>query len=94
MTGDRRPDQIVRDLRPLAGSGVEVVDARAVGIDFATGLVETTQGSLRYDYLVIALGAELAPSCAGLPMGACLYTSEGAVRLRDALHFDTTALWP
>lgn len=88
MTGDRRPDQIVRDLRLLAGSGVEVVEARAVGIDFATGLVETTQGPLRYDYLVIALGAELAPEAVpGLPDAAhTFYTSEGAVRLRDALR--------
>jgi sulfide:quinone oxidoreductase len=88
MTGDRRPDQIVRDLRTLVRPGVEVVQADVTGIDPAGGRAETTGQPISYDYLVIALGAELAPGAiVGLAEAAhTFYTWDGAARLHEALR--------
>jgi len=88
VVGDRRPEQVVRDLRTLVRTGVEVMDAEVVGLDPARGRVETTRGPVNYDYLVVALGAELAPDAVpGLAETAhTFYTWEGSVRLRDALR--------
>lgn len=88
MVGDRRPEQVVRDLRTLARRGVEVLEAEVVGLDLGRGRVETTRGPVGYDYLVVALGAELAPEALpGLAEAAhTFYTWEGSVRLRDALR--------
>lgn len=88
MVGDRRPDQIVRDLRTLVRQGVDVVQAEVVGIDPAGGRVETTRQPISYDYLIIALGAELAPEAvAGLEETAhTFYAWDGAARLHQALR--------
>src|SRR3972149_4934249 len=55
MVGDRRPEQVARDLRTLSHPGVEGMQAEAVGLDPGAQRGETTQQSLRYDYLVVAL---------------------------------------
>ena len=87
MTGDRKPEQITRPVRKLVRSGVEVMEAEAHGIDIQTQRVETSEGSLTYDYLIVALGAELAPE--GIPgladAAQTFYTFEGTIKLRDAL---------
>jgi len=90
MTGDRRAAQITRDLRTLVPRRVEVVQAEARSIDWSHQRVETEGRAIPYDYLVIALGAELAPEAIpGLAETAqTFYTLEGAERLRAALgHF-------
>jgi sulfide:quinone oxidoreductase len=88
MTGDRRPDQISRDVRHLVHKDVELRQAEARGIDLANRRVETTAGSLTYDFLVVALGAELAPaSIPGLAEAAqTFYTFEGAAALQRTLR--------
>ncbi len=88
MIGDRRPDQIVRDLRTLVRPGVDVVEAEVVRIDPAGGRVETTRQPISYDSLVVALGAELAPDAiVGLAETAhTFYTWDGAARLYEALR--------
>jgi len=88
MVGDRRPEQVVRDLRTLTHPGVDVIQAEVVGIDPGAQRVETTQQSLSYDYLVIALGAEYAPeSLPGLePAAHSFYTWTGAAELSRALQ--------
>jgi sulfide:quinone oxidoreductase len=87
MTGDRGPDQISRGVRQLVHKSVELQQAEARAIDLPTHHVETTAGSLTYDFLVVALGAELAPgSVPGLVESAqTFYTFEGANKLRTAL---------
>ena len=87
MTGDRRPEQITRPLRQMVRRGVEVVQAQVHRIDPDKGYVEADGQSLAYDYLVVALGAELAPEAIpGLVEAAhTFYTLESTVRLRDAL---------
>lgn len=96
MTGARRPEQISRDVRQLVRRGVEVVLAEAQAVDVTNRDVQTTTQSLHYDYLIVALGAELAPErVPGLLAGAgapptnavhTFYTLDGAARLRDALQ--------
>lgn len=87
MTGDRRPEDIRRPLASLLQTGVEFVHASAEGLDLARQHVATTAGNIDYDYLIVALGAELAPEAVpGLKDGAeTFYTVEGAARLRDVL---------
>jgi len=87
MTGDRQPQRVTRDVRELVRPGVEVINAEIRRIDLANRLVETDHESLAYDYLVVALGAELAPDAMpGLASAAhTFYTLDGAARLRTAL---------
>jgi sulfide:quinone oxidoreductase len=88
MTGDRRPEQISRDVQQLVHKGVELLHAEARGIDLAAHRVETSAESLTYDLLVVALGAELAPgSIPGLTESAqTFYTFDGAAKLRSVLR--------
>jgi sulfide:quinone oxidoreductase len=87
MTGDRRPEQISRDVRDLVLESVELMHSEVRGIDLATHRVETSTGPVAYDLLVIALGAELAPE--GIPglaeAAQTFYTFEGATKLRAVL---------
>lgn len=61
MVGGRRPEQLSRPLRDLVRRGVEVLRADVRGIDTERRAIVTEDGELRYDELVVALGAELAP---------------------------------
>lgn len=87
MTGDRQPQQVIRNVRDLLRPGVELVQGDIRGIDVKNRRVEIDQESLAYDYLVVSLGAELAPDAIpGLAAGAhTFYTLPGATRLRSAL---------
>jgi sulfide:quinone oxidoreductase len=87
MTGKRRPEEISRDVQQLIHKGVELLHGEARGIDLAAHRVETSAGSVTYDFLIMALGAELAPdSVPGLAESAqTFYTFDGASKLRIAL---------
>jgi len=87
MTGDRRPEQITQDVRQLVRPGVDLHLAEGQTIDIANCTVQTSTQMLHYDYLVVALGAELSPeTIPGLVERAyTFYTFDGAVKLRDAL---------
>lgn len=88
MTGDRQPEQITRDVHQLLLSGVELILTEAQMIDLSNCRVQTSAQTLYYDYLIIALGAELAPDAIpGLAESAqTYYTFDGATKLRDALQ--------
>ena len=107
MTGGRTARQISRPLDRLTKKGIEVVCGDIVGIDPETRRVELVECStgddpvslrlggvrrdLEADYLVISLGAELAPeTIPGLAeTGHNFYTLAGAETLREALaRFD------
>lgn len=87
MTGDRKPDRIARPVRSLVRPGIEVLHNGATGIDLAGRRVITSAQAVTYDYLIVALGAELAPDMIpGLKESAhSFYTFEETKRLRDAL---------
>lgn len=88
MTGARKPEQIQRNLGRLSRAGLEVVKAEVLGVDPSAGTVKTTDGSIEYDRLVIALGASLAPdTLPGFSDGAHnIYTTAGALGAGDALR--------
>jgi len=88
MTGDRRPEEISCDVQHLVHKRVELLHGEARGIDLAAHRVETSAGSVTYDFLVVALGAELAlDSVPGLVESAqTFYTFDGAAKLRIALR--------
>ena len=89
MHGDRRPDQITRDLRQLRAKGIEVIEAEVTGIDPAERQVTTSTGeTITGDALIIALGARLDPaSFPGFVETAHnLYTIEGAQAAGDAVR--------
>jgi sulfide:quinone oxidoreductase len=87
MTGDRRPEQVTRGLRELVHPGVELIEADVRAIDLANRRVQLDRDTIAYDYLVVALGAELASeTIPGLADAAhTFYTLDGAARLRTAL---------
>ena len=87
MTGDRKADKITKPIRTLVRSGVEVIHAEVTGIDIPNRRITTTTQPLNFDYLIIALGAELAPELIpGLTESAfSFYTFEETKRLQQAL---------
>jgi len=89
MLGERDPASTTLNLgRRLDRWGVSFVQAEATGINTAETTVQTTAGEQSYDFLIIALGAELAPEAMpGFSEAAYTpYDLSGASRLRDALH--------
>lgn len=84
MTGERRDlDQVRRKMEHLKRPGIEWVHAAATNFDPAARTVETDAGRLSGDYVVIALGAELAPEAVpGFSEAAHnLYDGDGAAEL-------------
>jgi sulfide:quinone oxidoreductase len=88
ITGDRQPQQITRDVRALLHPGVELILAEAQAVDLPNRRVQTSTQTLDYDYLIVALGAELAlGAIPGLAESAhTFYTFDGSTMLRDALQ--------
>lgn len=87
MTGDRQANRITRPVLSLVRPGVEVIHAEAKSINIPDHSVLTSERTLTYDYLVVALGAELAPEIIpGLAQAAhSFYTFEETKRLQQAL---------
>lgn len=88
MLGLREGRQITRDLGSLERKGIEVIRAEVEGIDLKAQRVGTSTGEVPYDYLVIALGADVVPEAMpGLAEAAHnVYTLRGAETLRNALR--------
>jgi sulfide:quinone oxidoreductase len=86
MLGWRRPAQISRPLAALSRRGIEVVRGNVERIDAARRAVTVDGQEHVADYLVIALGAELAPEMVpGLSSsGHNLYSLAGAEALCEA----------
>ena len=87
MLGWRDPLRISRELGLLTKKGIEYVNAEVFEIDPGNRLVKTGAGDFAYDYLIVALGAELNPQAVpGLSEAAHTpYSLKGSVALRDAL---------
>jgi len=88
MTGARRAAQVTRPVRDLLRHGVEFVHAEVRAISVPERRVVVDDRTLAYDYLIVALGAELAPeTIPGLVEAAhTFYSLEGAAQLHDALQ--------
>ncbi len=86
MVGARREHQISRPIARLARAGIEVVHGEIERIDPQTRSVRAAGQDISADYLVVALGAELAPEAVpGLAQsGHNFYTLAGAQSLDRA----------
>ncbi|MBI3574747.1 MAG: NAD(P)/FAD-dependent oxidoreductase [Gammaproteobacteria bacterium] len=86
MTGQRTPKRISGPLEVLKQRGIELIRGNVERIDPRQRAVKVNGIELTGDYLVIALGAELAPeTIPGLTQaGHNFYTLTGAESLREA----------
>ena len=86
QVGLRKPDSIVKGLASLERKGIEVVQGEVEGIDPERKSVQVNGKELESDYLVISLGAQLAPEkVPGLAeAGHSLYSMDGAISIRDS----------
>jgi sulfide:quinone oxidoreductase len=84
--GLRKPEQFSRPVSALERAGIELVRGSVERIDPSAKTIRVDGRELRGDYLVVALGAELAPeTIPGLAeAGHNLYTVSGSEALRDA----------
>ncbi len=87
MTGERELSQVQRSMANLRQAGIEWSQAEIREVDPAARTVETDQGTLDGDYVVLALGAELAPdSIPGFAEAAHnLYEAQGAAAIHEDL---------
>lgn len=87
MTGDRTAKQIARPIDRLSRKGIEVVRGMIERIDPESRRVTVNGRSHEADFIVVALGADLAPDAVpGLAeSGHNFYTLAGAETFRDAL---------
>jgi sulfide:quinone oxidoreductase len=88
MLGKRRVEKIQKSLSLLKRKGIEVINEEIIRIDPTSKTVKTKHGNYAYDYLIISLGAELAPEkVPGLMQsGYNLYDLREVERLRDDLR--------
>jgi sulfide:quinone oxidoreductase len=86
MTGEKSEQEVTVPKEKVSQKGIKFINTEVNGIDVKNGIVRTDQGEFGYDYLVVALGAELAPErVPGFGSAFHMYTLEDAKRLRDAL---------
>ncbi len=85
MIGRRKPEQITRKLASLRKKGIEVIRGEIEAIDPEARAVRVDGDRLQGDYLVVSLGAQLAPErIPGLAeAGHNFYSLDGSIRLRD-----------
>jgi sulfide:quinone oxidoreductase len=78
---------ITKELKYLLDPQINLVISRAERIDAENNRVELSDGSIDYDYLVIATGSRIVPDeIPGLEDGGhWFYNLEGAKKLRDTL---------
>jgi sulfide:quinone oxidoreductase len=88
MLGERSFEQISQSREALLAPGVRFVESKVQGIDLPGRNVSLASESLSWDYLVIALGADLNPAkVPGLAAAAhTFYSVEGAQRLKIELE--------
>lgn len=88
MLGERTYDQISQLRVALLAPGIRFVEAKVQNIGLSRRVVSWQGGSLNWDFLVIALGADLnAAKVPGLEEAShTFYTVEGAQRLKSMLE--------
>jgi sulfide:quinone oxidoreductase len=86
MTGEKTEQEVTVPKEKVSQKGTKFINAEVNRIDVQNGIVRTDQGEFAYDYLVIALGAELAPEkVSGFESAFHMYTLENAKKLRNVL---------
>jgi sulfide:quinone oxidoreductase len=87
MTGRLTPQATQKKLNSIERKGVKFLNQSVIGIDPDNKKVETESGSVSYDYLIIALGADFAAEkIPGLiEAGFTPYRLESVENLRDEI---------
>ncbi|MBI2135478.1 NAD(P)/FAD-dependent oxidoreductase [Candidatus Woesearchaeota archaeon] len=87
MAGNRKAENIQKQLEALKRKGISFVNEKVTSILPDKKTVKTEKNEFSYDYLIISLGAELAPeNIKGISQeGYNLYKLEDVERLRDGL---------
>lgn len=87
MINKRKPQAITRKLERLNKKGVEFIQAEVEKLNREQYEVQTNQGNIKYDYLIISLGAEHHPeSVPGFAeMAYNIYDFEDLIRLSSEL---------
>jgi len=88
MLGKRKAEKIQKPLSLLKQKGIEFINEEVIAIDSKNKLVKTKNQNLLYDYLIISLGAELAPEkISGLAeSGYNMYALKDVKRLKTDLE--------
>lgn len=88
MLGMRRQQQISRPLSALTRRGIKVIHGEVEAINPTAREVTVSGKVMKADYIIVALGAELAPEAIpGLSAGGHnLYTAQGAETIHSALN--------
>lgn len=86
MTGEKTEQEVTVPKEKVSQKGIKFINTEVNMIDVNNRIVRTNQGAFAYDYLVVALGAELAPEkVPGFESAFHMYTLQDAKKLRDAL---------
>ncbi|MDC8438074.1 MAG: NAD(P)/FAD-dependent oxidoreductase [Candidatus Nitrosotenuis sp.] len=87
IKGTRKFETSKRPLQSVAKKGIDFVNEVVTSIDTQKKLVRTATKELPYDYLIVALGVELAPEkISGLSdNGLILYDLEHGPRIRERI---------
>jgi sulfide:quinone oxidoreductase len=86
MIGEKTEQEVTFPKDKVSQKGIKFINTEVNGIDVNNSIIRTGQGEFAYDYLVVALGAELAPEkVSGFESAFHMYTLEGAKKLGDAL---------
>ncbi|MCK5429293.1 MAG: NAD(P)/FAD-dependent oxidoreductase [Anaerolineales bacterium] len=88
MVGRRQLGQLTKDLRRMLRPGIEIVQAEVLAIDPNRSKVQAGGEELGYDYMVLALGADLAPEAMPgyVEVAHNFFNLEGAAGLWSALQ--------
>lgn len=88
MFGRRKPDQIKSYYKDLAAERVNFVQDTIELVDTENKSVKTSGGEYSYDYLIIGLGADLAPAATPgfVDGGYHFYSLDGAETLNPVLE--------
>jgi sulfide:quinone oxidoreductase len=87
LNGTREFEFSKRPLQPITKKGIDFINEEIIKIDPKNKIVETRSKKLSYDYLIVALGVDLAPEqIPGLSEhGLILYEINDVPRIREAV---------
>ena len=87
INGTREFEYSKRSLKTITRKGIDFINDEIIKIDSKNKTITTRSSELSYDYLIIALGVELAPEqIPGLSSnGLVLYELKDAPKIRDAV---------
>jgi sulfide:quinone oxidoreductase len=86
MVGKRKPQQVYRSTKKLAGAGVEVVIGEIENVNPENISISVKGTGYKGDYMVISLGVEQTPEHNLNKFGFDFYTVEGAVAFNEKLQ--------